>query len=369
MPRPVFTISVVLLLQTAFAQQTPNELMSTATELGLIQEPGRVNLFYSPTAKAKGQRYRDSLLQVTSFYAQRTNVHEPCTVVVLTKEQWKAMGAMAPWPMPHILMAPSSRVTLSGVGNIIYLPASLKAPAGRDEVDFVEAISFHEAGHLFAGNGGMFAGVNWIDEWIANVFATAYLREIGRSNPTLVDDPIPRYTSLSDLNYLYGDVGLTNYGWFQGQLMRLAAKYLEGKSAEAAFANLRRVLRTNGKPVENPALAEGGQNNEASFRVMEAIWPGFKSQAGPFVQPSTLPKLKRDQCHEQTSQPAGRNPKPQLIIENRGAEQIAGKFPGNTERAIPPGTWIRYQLAPGEQARVGDYCFTMATEHSLAILE
>lgn len=98
-----------------------------------------------------------------------------------------------------------------------------------------EIIGVHEIGHGIADQMGIWSEVSWLNELIANYFQIAFLKY---RHPEVYerwrlfrkirvyqrrDNPYkPKYTSLLDFEELYIEMGIPNYGWYQGQFEIMA---------------------------------------------------------------------------------------------------------------------------------------------------
>ena len=99
-----------------------------------------------------------------------------------------------------------------------------------------EFVLFHEYGHLLAHRLKIWSGNNWVNELVPNIFMNTYLVQSRTDLDFVLQDrrknprPALRYTSLADLDYLYGAVGAENYYWFQFQLERIADFLAQGQT-------------------------------------------------------------------------------------------------------------------------------------------
>jgi hypothetical protein len=84
----------------------------------------------------------------------------------------------------------------------------------------------------------------FLAETYANIFMVSFVRAQRPDMLVFLQGPpakLPpeRYTSMEDVQYLADDVGMTNYGWFQFQIHRLADLLLTDKPLPKLLAELK----------------------------------------------------------------------------------------------------------------------------------
>jgi hypothetical protein len=197
---------------------------------------------------------------------------------VLNKPDWEKSTDDA-YPMPS---------SYSRLPPTVILPARFEDfPNSADFTDdvelLVENISCHELGHIYASKLGMEPEDSFLAELYANLFMVSFVRAQRPDRLFFLQGPsakLPpqRYTSMEDLQYLVGDVGMTNNGWFQFQIYRLADLLLKDKPLPKLLAELK---STFDDPTQGPFSHIAAK--------LEAVRPGLGGEVGPLWKPTTLP--------------------------------------------------------------------------------
>ena len=101
---------------------------------------------------------------------------------------------------------------------------------------------YHELGHIYAAAYGIAIPNRWMDEFLANYLATAYMseqptspcssRSLVKLHRWIPQGPRPKHTTLEDFERLYMGVGFQNYGWYQGEFTRRAEEVSKTKKLD-----------------------------------------------------------------------------------------------------------------------------------------
>ena len=226
---------------------------------------------------------------------------------------------------------PNSQWRKSTAGNIeglVVLPARIEDFPSFELIKvapdlLAEAISFHEAGHIFAHALGIESRNPFVNELIANFFMVGYIRAGHPEFAFMTSDVAARlgsqkYRSLADLDYLYLDVGAANYAWFQFRLNELARWSL----GEQDFATVIDKLK-----VIFPAAATQTAHVDEILARLEKIRPGVASTFADLAGPSILARVTPSACTE--VQGAGADSI--LVVRNdSGAKLVIGLESGQT---------------------------------------
>jgi len=270
-------------LAPAIAQQNETEL-GELRAMKLKERSGPVPVIYSPSAEERALKYRDSLQAAHAWFEQQLGTRVPLTLAVLDKETWTARKKPAPWAMPGSRPAEHLVIFPSRIEDYLHQEASVALPG--------EYVTFHEAGHVFAMRGlNIRSGNRWVNEMIANMFMAAYIQ---RKRPDLTENmqrrahqTKMRYTSLADLDYIYGDVGLQNYLWFQEELTRVAEFLVADQKLADVAAKLQQAF---------PASKQKQETLARIIEHLETIRPGIRRILGELDGPATLPAIQPTSC-------------------------------------------------------------------------
>jgi hypothetical protein len=270
---------------TALFAQESEHLLSKYRKLDLPEAAGPVPVIYSPGAEERALRYQKTLAAAVAWFNEQLGTDIQVALAVADGETWQRVGDPVPYPMPHSAAAGKPLAGLVALpARIENFPNLREFVGDRDPNFMVEAISFHEAGHIFAASLGIWSGNPFVNELIANVFATGLIRAghpqyafMTAGPPSTF--PAPRYTSLADLDYLYFAVGMTNFGWFQMKLNELSALLLDEREFSGVIEDLKGAF---------PAAEAQTLPVEKILARIETLRPGFTTAAGPLAGPTTL---------------------------------------------------------------------------------
>jgi len=211
--------SAVLLTASYLGAQSPADMLVRLRALQLKEAAGPVPLIYSPASEERALRWQRSLAAARAWYQAQLHLEAPITLAVLDRETWKKATTAS---LPHAVVK----------SGLILFPEHIEdiypdAPKSLDPVLGAEAVSFHEAGHIFA-DALKLDGNTFVSEFVANVFMAGYIRAARPDLTFMLNGPFPgmktpRYTSGGDLNYLEANIPPENSFWLELQLQRLAA--------------------------------------------------------------------------------------------------------------------------------------------------
>jgi hypothetical protein len=320
--------------------------------LHLPQRPGPVPVHYSPGFKARALRYQHTVIACQEWYDQQVGAHVDFTLAVLNKPEWeKFTDGAYPMPMNYSLPPP-----------MVILPARFEdfpnSAAFTDDVELlVENISCHEVGHIYADKLGMDPDDNFLAELYANLFMVSFVRARRPDMLFFLQGPpakLPpqRYTSLEDLQYLAGDVGMTNYGWFQFQVYHLSDLLLKGKPLPMLLSELSNAFRD---PTARPFSYVATQ--------LEAIHPGLGAEMGPSWNATTLPDVQPKACSEAAS--SGKDSV--LVVQNSSQKLVAVTIGQAPAQSVAPNSWASVSGHAGEHVYTdAGLCFVIGDEPAIA---
>jgi hypothetical protein len=224
----------------------------------------------------------------------------------------------------------------------------------------MEQITFHEAGHIYGDYLDYPEHDGFLSELIANIFSTAFIRAERPDLAYLLSGPPSkmkqqRYTSFADLEYLGGDVGMVNYGWFQFNVYRLTDLLLQRMNFAALLTTMRKLFPETDSPLFPEVL-----------RRLESIRPGITAELGPLAKPTTIPKIPFGSCVE-----ANMSGKPSsLVVENLSREKVTIPSGRRRSQDITPLTWRKIDGHVGEVLHIGPTrCWHFADEPSIAEIQ
>lgn len=220
----------------------------------------------------------------------------------------------------------------------------------------MEQITFHEAGHIYGDFLNYPEHDGFLSELTANIFSTAFIRSKRPDLRYLLSGPPStmkqqRYTSFADLEYLGGDVGMVNYGWFQFNSYRLTDLLLQRMNFAALLAAIKKLFPETESPLFPDLL-----------RRLESIRPGVTSELGPLASETTIPRISVSSCFA-----ANTSGKPSsLVVENLSREKVTILGGKKTSQEIAPLTWKKIDGQVGEVLQIGPTrCWHFTDEPSI----
>ena len=171
----VFTI-----VNTLWAQ-APVDQLPKYEKLNLPESASSLRVMYSPSAEQRALRYRQSLTAAVNWYSEQLKVSVPVTLAVADRDKWEKVQPADPRNVPYFMpYATAWRNSPAGnIEGLVVLPARIETfpnfDAMKVEPDLLaEAISFHEAGHIFAQALGIGSPNPFVNELIANYFRCVF---------------------------------------------------------------------------------------------------------------------------------------------------------------------------------------------------
>lgn len=188
---------------------------------------GKIPVLYSRGHKVRAQTIQRIIEECMAFYRRvfpetKFNLY----TMVLNREDWNKihLNEMVPYGLPNYFTEIAK----------LFIAADKKAVGELfDETDNTsdtylsefDCIALHELGHAFLQSSNkLYTGTLWADEFLASYFAICFFEEhkeypglpmVGQTGYT------PKYSSLTDFERLYDNVGARNYGWYQAQFENL----------------------------------------------------------------------------------------------------------------------------------------------------
>ena len=224
---------------------------------------------------------------------------------------------------------------LADEGSVIFMPDSFASfPGQNGHVDLkkkLEFISFHETAHLYQRALHLEGPDLFMQEFSATMLATAYalvrrpdLIEATLSSRTKASQ---RYTSFEDMDLVYEGVGFDNYDWFQVETVRLAVYFVKDQKLAALVERLQAAF-----PAGHPMLTKQVLSN------LNAIRPGFLTQAGYLASPTTLEPITPGIC---LSEPKKLDATGSFGVRNDTAHAVTVVDDGVVS-TLPPGYTAEY---------------------------
>jgi hypothetical protein len=340
-------------------QNHPAEKKPTLEKIRALRVPhaaGRVPVYYSAGFEARALKYQKTLMACQQWYDQQLGTHVDFTLAVLDKADWEKATPVE-YPMPH-----NMGVYQSLPPPVVILPARFEDfPHSAEFTDntelLVENISYHELGHIYAHFMDMESDDNFLAEMYANILMVSFVRAERPDMLFFLQGPsakLPpeRYTSMEDLQYLAGDVGMTNYGWFQFQVYRLADLLLEDKPLPKLLAELKKAFDDlTPRPFRQVAAQ------------LDTIRPGIAKEMGALWKPTTIPDAPPKPC----SQTARSGKDSDLVVLNSSSTPVKVTSGKDAPVAVASNSWQTFSGHPGTFVQIDTgACFLFGDEPSIA---
>ena len=358
--RSILALAVSLVVSCGGSgQNIPKEEKPTVEKiraLGLQHASGPVPVYYSTGFEARALKYQKTLVACQQWYDREVGKHVDFTLAVLSKADWQKTTPVA-YPMPHNVGVYQSLPPPGGV-----LPARFEDfPNSAEFTDnpelLVENIAFHELGHIYAHFIDMETDDNLLAEIYANIFMVSRVRAQRRDMLLFLQGPsakLPpeRYTSMEDVQYLAGDVGMTNYGWFEFQIYRLADLLLKDKPLPQLLAELKKAFHD---PTRRPFNHVAAQ--------LETMRPGIGKQMGALWKPTTIPDAPPKPC----SQTASSGKDSDLVVLNLSSKPVKITSGKDAPVVVSPNSWYTFGGHAGELVQINaSACFAFGDEPTVA---
>ena len=303
---------IILLLFAAHPAQAQQKTLTQRVQEATNNHSStdKITVYYSPQYERKALELRSMLEGMMLYFNDNLKVKMSFTLAVLDEPQWNRVvstmqrrdifmlemnkpSGLEPFRVPYGIPLSSTPP------NIVFIPAtgdnqptknvlSVKATAPdfvlrairENGLTYEEAaqkmpdlIGFHEVGHNYVDEYGIHATQTWFREFLAHYFAYAFLskkypktaRLFLALHEALIAGIKPKHTSLEDLNNLSTGVGAENYGWYQAQLLRMAARVYERKGL-SFVSDVKKAF---------PMSENDSVSMEVGLQRLEKIYPGF----------------------------------------------------------------------------------------------
>jgi len=239
-PNIYIVIFLLIIFCNSYAQPTDeaNRYRRYDSSLALLRLDtlhGKAKTIYSKNYSVRAKTIQSLIEKCTAFYEKKfPEIKFTVQVLLLDTVDFNKVifpfRDKLPYAFPFAL---SKR-------NLIVLWADKKA-MGDNSPDSVlsdwDGTALHELGHIFWNvEKHINLKENWANEFLANYFAGYYYLEfhpnevatIGQENKS--NDYQPTYKTLEDFERLYVNMGVKNYGWYQGKFEQLSDRlYLKFK--------------------------------------------------------------------------------------------------------------------------------------------
>jgi hypothetical protein len=302
---------ILILFCVNFAQSQQKPLLQRVREAAENHSStNKITVYYSPQYEKKALELRSMLEDMMSYFNDKLKVKMHFTLAVLDEQQWnRVVGTMQrrdifmlemdkpsglePFSVPYGIPLSSTPP------NIVFIPAtannqptknvlSVKSTAPEFVLNVIKAnkltyeeaaekmpdlIGFHEIGHNYVDEYGIYATNPWLREFLAHYFAYAFLskkypntaRLFSALHEALIAGIKPKHTSLEDLNNLSTRVGAENYGWYQAQLLRMVTRVYK-KKGFSFITEMKNAF---------PSCEKDSVSMEIGLQRLEKIYPGF----------------------------------------------------------------------------------------------
>src|SRR5215831_11811721 len=141
---------------------------------------------------------------------------------------------------------------------------------------------------------------------------------------------------MEDVQYLADGVGMTNYGWFQFQIYRLADLLLKDKPLPKLLAELKKTFHDPPRPFSYVAVQ------------LETINPGIAKEMGALWGPTTIPDAPPKPC----SQTASSGKDSDLVVLNSSSKPIKVISGKDAPVTVPSNSWYTFSGHSGAIMRI-----------------
>jgi hypothetical protein len=296
------TLASVLPAVTALADGA--ELIAQRlSELGLSSFEEPIRTHYSEGAMAPAMQLAKNIVAMREFYIRQLGIQTPVALGVLNSSDWSRLHpSIPPYGMPFFISGKQPRIGMPAPGGIAFdflmkdnmsITPEQQAFLTDRKVTFetiaekqVDAIAFHELGHILLTAYGIDPRCRWLDEFLSTYFGEVFMaKEQGDwtlgmefpEKPTSLDPPKrPKHTTLEDFEELY--VRVDDYIWYQLQF----SKHVKEVQSRMGLEFLKEVKRLF--PAESGSTARIGEpiSPSESLARLEGISPGFQKWAKVF---------------------------------------------------------------------------------------
>jgi hypothetical protein len=358
--RSIFAFALFAVLPVGASDQDNSAEKKPTLEkiraLHLQNAAGPVPVYYSVDFEGRALKYQKTLIACQQWYDKQVGKHVDFTLAVLNKADWEKATPVE-YPMPH-----NMGVYQSLPPPVVILPARFEDfPNSAEFTDdpelLVENIAYHELGHIYAHFVDMETDDNLLAEMYANVFMVSFVRAQRPDMLFFLEGPpakLPpeRYTSMEDLQYLAGDVGMTNYGWFQFQVYRMCDLLLRDKTLLQILSDLKKSFAD---PTRRPFSDVAAK--------LEVIHPGIGKQMGVLWKSTTLPDSKPKPCRDAAA--SGKDS--DLVVLNSSSKLIKVTSGKDAPIAVASNSWYLFSAHSGAFLKTDTgACFVFGDEPSIA---
>jgi hypothetical protein len=183
-------VLVFAIVVNALSAQVQVDQLIKYQELRLPESAGSVPVMYSPSVEQRALRYRESLAAAVNWYSKQLKVSVPITLAVADRDTWEKVQPADPRSVPYFMPYSIWRNSpADDIHALVVLPARMEDFPGFEVMGvkpdlLAEAISFHEAGHIFAHVLGIWSGNPFVNELIANFLRLVTYERDTRSMPS-----------------------------------------------------------------------------------------------------------------------------------------------------------------------------------------
>ena len=192
---------------------------------------GKIPVLYSKNYKVRAKTIQAMEEKCAAFYEQKfPGTKFNLQVMIPDQNAWHKihLDEYMPYGMPTFIYS-ISKIFIGADKQAVGKLLGGHADSTSDGViSPFDVIALHELGHIFLQSSkNIFTGKKWADEFLASYFKICFTKE----NKEYHDFPgnkkpgrQPKYRTLEDFERLYVNVGVANYGWYQGKFQELGER-------------------------------------------------------------------------------------------------------------------------------------------------
>lgn len=210
---------------------------------------GLPKTFYSKGFKVRAQALQKLVADCINFYQHNFPSHRfNVPLYVLDSKDWNEQLFGAPYSLPNYL--PENNIIIIGAEKnaLAKLSGQPTTTISDSIVSGYDYVAIHELGHYFLITlNHTRTRKKWMDEFVANYFMTAFIKEKRKSVYSqwqlMIDSNnihTPPHRTLADFENLYDQVGPANYDWYQKKFVELAFQlypYFKSELIKMVFEN------------------------------------------------------------------------------------------------------------------------------------
>lgn len=242
---------LVLLVDARIAHSQVDSTLIRVQALNTDVEDGSHPTYYSTEFAERATAIRTLLQSADTYLSKALGTTAQINIATLSEADW---GQVWPFPygLPYVSLGEPWVVVMPATPKQSVLFPMFTSVLSPDEATImIDNIGFHEVGHIYASSylyPSSLQGpppVRWLDEFLAQYLAHAFLSEIAPERIPIwntftdatLSQPEPKYTTLVDFDkeyygYLGSPEGTANYGWYQSLFAKKASEIFEDQGLD-----------------------------------------------------------------------------------------------------------------------------------------